>query len=174
MTRQEFIDNIQYWSELLEFCSDEGCNYCEDIYDSDQWNDSINDDVYEMARTSSWRTILDVLQGYDDLSGYDYYRRDDYGEWHGLDEDDFSSDLDAVNCNEYISRQHFPVPSFWLQLQFHIRIDFQKNIFERFSFCLADISLSEHLIDNVVSLDFIEIPQCHFLNAATSKIFSDC
>lgn len=90
MTRQEFIDNIQYWSELLEFCSDEGCNYCEDIYDSDQWNDSINDDVYEMAGTSSWRTILDVLQGYDDLSGYDYYRRDDYGEWHGLDEDDFS------------------------------------------------------------------------------------
>lgn len=90
MTRQEFIDNIQYWSELLEFCSDEDCNYCEDIYDSDQWNDSINEDVYEMARTSSWRTILDVLQGYDDLSGYDYYRRDDYGEWHGLDEDDFS------------------------------------------------------------------------------------
>ena len=96
MTRREFIDNIHYWSELLDFCSDTGCDYCDDIYDAEQWNSCIDDDVYEMARNSSWRTILDVLQGYDELSGYDYYRRDDYGEWHGLDEDDLSSYKDDI------------------------------------------------------------------------------
>ena len=96
MTRQEFIDNIHYWSELIEFCSDNGCNYCEDIYDSDAWNDYVNDDVAEMARHDGWRDILGVLQEYDELSGYDYYRRNDYGEWIGLDDDDFESYKDDV------------------------------------------------------------------------------
>ena len=96
MTRQEFIDNIHYWSELIEFCSDNGCDYCEDIYDSDAWNDYVNDDVAEMARNDGWRDILGVLQEYDELSGYDYYRRNDYGEWIGLDDDDFESYKDDV------------------------------------------------------------------------------
>lgn len=91
MTRQEFINNIHYWSELIEFCSDNGCNYCEDIYDSDAWNDYVNDDVAEMARNDGWRDIFGVLQVYDELYGYDYYRRNDYGEWIGLDGDDFES-----------------------------------------------------------------------------------
>lgn len=96
MTRQEFIDNIHYWSELIEFCSDNGCDYCEDIYDSETWNDYVDDDVAEMAGNDGWRVILDVLQGYDELSGYDYYRRNDYGEWIGLDDDDFESYKDDV------------------------------------------------------------------------------
>lgn len=96
MTRQEFIDNIHYWSELIEFCSDNGCDYCEDIYSSDAWNDYVDDDVAEMAGNDGWRVILDVLQGYDELSGYDYYRRNDYGEWIGLDDDDFESYKDDV------------------------------------------------------------------------------
>ena len=96
MTRQEFIDNIHYWSELIEFCSDNGCDYCEDIYSSDAWNDYVNDDVAEMARNTGWRDILGVLQEYDELSGYDYYRRNDYGEWIGLDDDDFESYKDDV------------------------------------------------------------------------------
>lgn len=96
MTRQEFIDDIRYWSDLIDFCSDNGCDYCEDIYDSDAWNDYVNDDVAEMARNDGWRDILSVLQGYDEISGYDYYRRNDYGEWIGLDDDDFESYKDDV------------------------------------------------------------------------------
>ena len=96
MTRQEFIDDIYYWSELIDFCSDNGCDYCEDIYDSETWNDYVDDDVAEMAINYGWRDILSALQGYDEISGYDYYRRNDYGEWIGLDHDDFEALKDDV------------------------------------------------------------------------------
>ena len=96
MTRQEFINDIQYWSELLEFCYDEECYICDDVYDSDQWNNSIDENVSEMAGNDSWRDILATLQDYENISGYDYYRRNDYGEWYALEDDDFDSYKDDV------------------------------------------------------------------------------
>ena len=91
MTRREFINDVQYWSDLLDFCSDEGCDYCEDVYSSDQWNDWIDDNMYDWARNNGWREILRILQDYDELTGYDYYRKDEYGDWYGLDDNDFES-----------------------------------------------------------------------------------
>lgn len=96
MTRQEFIDDVQYWSELIDFCYEEGCYVCEDVYTSDQRDDRIDEDVSEMMRHNSWRTILDTLQTYDDQSGYEYYSLDGYGDWIGLDDDDLASYKDDV------------------------------------------------------------------------------
>ena len=96
MTRQEFIDDVQYWSELIDFCYEEGCYVCEDVYTSDQRDDRIDEDVSEMMRNNSWRTILDTLQTYDDQSGYEYYSLDGYGDWIGLDDDDLASYKDDV------------------------------------------------------------------------------
>lgn len=31
MTRNDFLNDVTEWWELLDFCSDEGCNICEDI-----------------------------------------------------------------------------------------------------------------------------------------------
>ena len=96
MTRQEFIDYVTTWSDLLEFCYNENCYYCEDVYDSNQWNGCIDDEVGEIITNNNWREVLRILQEYDDLSGYDYYRKDDYGEWHELDDDDFDAYKDDV------------------------------------------------------------------------------
>lgn len=96
MTRQEFIDDITTWGDLFDFCSDEGCYICDGIYDSDDWNSCIDDEVYEIARNNTWRVVLSILQDYDDQSGYDYHARNDYGEWHGLDDDDFDAYKDDV------------------------------------------------------------------------------
>ena len=46
MTRNDFLNDVTEWWELLDFCSDEGCNICEDIIDSDQL------DEYVMERHS--------------------------------------------------------------------------------------------------------------------------
>ena len=89
MTRQEFIDSINYWGELIEFCYDNGCDYCDDLYDEDQWNRCVEDDAYEIIRNGSWRDVLSTLQDYENLSGYEFYRRDEYGERYGLDNNDF-------------------------------------------------------------------------------------
>ena len=96
MTRQEFIDDVQYWSELIDFCYEEGCYVCEDVYTSDQRDDRIDEDVSEMMRHNSWRAILDTLQTYDNQSGYEYYSLDGYGDWIGLDDDDLASYKDDV------------------------------------------------------------------------------
>ncbi len=96
MTRQDFIDDVQYWSELIDFCYEEGCYVCEDVYTSDQRDDRIDEGVSEMMRHNSWRTILDTLQTYDNQSGYEYYLLDGYGDWIGLDDDDFTSYKDDV------------------------------------------------------------------------------
>lgn len=97
MTRQDFIDYVGYWSELLDFCTEEGCYVCENIYSDASRNDFIEEDLYEMVRDMNWREVLNVLQGYDSNSGYDYYLKNDYGEFEGLnDDDDFVSYKDDV------------------------------------------------------------------------------
>ena len=90
MTRAEFIDEVQNWSELIDFCNDEGCNYCEDIYDDYQKDEYFDDQIVEMARNAEgWQDLLDSLRDIPD--GSDYYRRDDYGEWYAVDDDDFDN-----------------------------------------------------------------------------------
>lgn len=91
MTRQDFINDIECWCELIDFCNDEGCYECEDIYDSEQRDDFLNEEVENIARNETWREMLETLQGFADGSGYDYYIKDNYGDFVGLDDDDFDA-----------------------------------------------------------------------------------
>lgn len=91
MTRQDFINDIECWYELIDFCNDEGCYECEDIYDSEQRDDFLNEEVENIARNETWQEMLETLQGFADGSGYDYYRKDNYGDFVGLDDDDFDA-----------------------------------------------------------------------------------
>ena len=81
MTRQEFIDDVTTWWELIDFCNDEGCDICEYVYSSDVYDDLINEDLQEMVKHESWQSIYDWLE--DLPSGYDYY--DTYDDYVGLD-----------------------------------------------------------------------------------------
>ena len=36
MTRNDFLNDVTEWWELLDRCSDKGCYICKDIIDSDQ------------------------------------------------------------------------------------------------------------------------------------------
>lgn len=87
MTREEFIENVQSWNDLLQFCYDENCDYCEDVYDEDAKDDYFNNDIVDMARNAEdWRDLYRQLE--DIPTGYDYYICGDYG-WHGADDGDF-------------------------------------------------------------------------------------
>ena len=87
MTRSEFIDNITEWYELKDFCNTFDCDVCEDIYDDDDYDDCVEDDVRDVVGECSWREIRDCLC--DLPSGYDYYRRNGNLDYDGMGDDDF-------------------------------------------------------------------------------------
>lgn len=94
MTRQEFLDTVYSWNELLDFCYDE--NYdLEGLYDEDAKDDYFDNEMMEMARNeSNWRDLLDRLQ--DIPCGYEWYVIDDYYGFRGADDDDFEAYKDEV------------------------------------------------------------------------------
>ena len=90
MYRQDFIDNITSWSELLDFCYEYDCSQCEDVEDVDYYRDWINDSLVSWAREDTWRELLGRLQDLDEKDGYDYYVWDDYdGAYRPVDDSDF-------------------------------------------------------------------------------------
>ena len=89
MTREEF-EEIEDFSELLDFCNNYDCDIYNEIYDDDSYHDFIDEDIRDMVRWYSWEQIRNYL---DELPyGYDYYRRTDDG-WQGIDE---NSDFDYM------------------------------------------------------------------------------
>lgn len=88
MTRNEFLDTVNDWYELIEFCNDVGCSYCDDVYSEESMNDdkviwaikgspSLNSDcavlLREGFRSSKIRLLVteydaDTLLG--DIRGY--------------------------------------------------------------------------------------------------------
>ena len=95
MTRQEFINNVTSWSELIDFCANQDCDICEDIYSEEAKDDHYNDNLVEMARNSSdWEELLETLN--DIPYGYDYYIWSDYDGFSEASDDDFDLYKDDV------------------------------------------------------------------------------
>lgn len=92
MTRNEFLNDVTEWWELIDFCSDEGCTICEDIIDSDQLDEYVEGDIRDT--NYSWRDIRDLLS--EISTGYGYYRVNGCFDYDGMDEDDFDSYKDDV------------------------------------------------------------------------------
>lgn len=104
MTRQEFIDEVTMWSELIDFCYNENINFCNDVYSEDEKDDYFNNELVEMARKADdWRDLQSRLEDIPD--GCYYYINDDYGGFRGADDDDFDDHKDDIleymDDNEY-------------------------------------------------------------------------
>ena len=80
MTRQEFIDEIYDFYDLKDWCDENDCDACEDIYSQDEFDDYINEGLYDRARCDDWRDVLSWLENVP--TGYDFY--DTYN-WEGVD-----------------------------------------------------------------------------------------
>lgn len=92
MTRNDFLNNVTQWWELLDFCSDEGCNICEDIIDSDQLDECVEEDI--RGTNYSWRDIRESLLGIP--TEYCFYRINGSFNYDGMDETDFDNYKDGV------------------------------------------------------------------------------
>lgn len=95
MTRTQFIEEVNCWSELIGFCYDYECSYCDDVYDEDRKDDYFDSELVEYARNAdSWQDMLNYLQ--DIPTGGDYYIKDDYDDWREADDDDFCNYKDDI------------------------------------------------------------------------------
>lgn len=87
MTRQEFINDVTSFDELLDFCYENDCDVCEDIVSSETMDEYIWDEIRDWD--GSWEDLADALNGIS--QGYDWYRRDGSLDYVYMDDRDFDS-----------------------------------------------------------------------------------
>lgn len=90
MTRQEFIEEVTSFGDLIMFCQDNGIDICDDIYDADY----LNEIILDLARTSrNWLDLRDLVK--DIPTDSLYYREDGYGSYEDADYcfDDYKEDV---------------------------------------------------------------------------------
>ena len=91
MTKREFIRGITHWEYLLEFCYNEDCDICEDIYSASGIDRQIEQDLDDAMQSGmSWVEIRERLNGIV-VTEHRYYRNDGLMVYTGLNnEDDFA------------------------------------------------------------------------------------
>ena len=94
MTANEFLENVNDYYDLKDFCSDVGCEYCDDIVDEDTMDEDIEYALDEYRRDYNWKEIRDLLS--EIPPGYDWYRCNSSFDYDGLDDSDFDDSKDEV------------------------------------------------------------------------------
>jgi len=110
MTRDEFINDITTWDELIDVASEHGYDDLDNIIDSEHIRDRIQFRASDIDYGNDWECfanwVSDIPQGYD---YYEYY--ESYDEYNGLDDGNFDeykgNILDQMiedgymDCDEY-------------------------------------------------------------------------
>lgn len=61
MQRQEFINAITTWEDLVDFCEDHCIDTCDDIFDQDRMNDAIESALTRWSEEFHWFDLRDIL-----------------------------------------------------------------------------------------------------------------
>lgn len=94
MNANDFLENVNDYYELKEFCSEVGCEYCDCILDNGGLDEEVDYALGEYIRDYSWDEIRDLL---DEIPiGYEWYRRDSSFDYVGLDGSAFEDSKDEV------------------------------------------------------------------------------
>lgn len=92
MTRSEFIDCVYGWTGLKKFCSNKGCDYCDCIYDWEERDKRIDDNLDYYAWLRDWQSLRDNLNDIPDVGGWYYHADGDYWYiWKVADDDMFEA-----------------------------------------------------------------------------------
>ena len=83
MRREEFVNDITDWDDLVNFCREWGYdNYVENVYSDDSLDDVLDEFFSDMMSERRW---YDVKEAMDDIpQGYDWYYFD-WGDCYQLD-----------------------------------------------------------------------------------------
>lgn len=100
MTRQEFIDRVNDFEDLLYFCSNESLendlDWYYDIYGSDEMSERVEEDITEALNSNYWYDIRDMLNYIPDTG--DYFERGDTLAYNCIDNDFDQFKDDVLRC----------------------------------------------------------------------------
>ena len=96
MKRSEFADRIVYLSDLISFCIEEDCPVTDELMDADARDECIDSELMDYAREESWYEVQDWLNSLSASSEYDFWRKDEWGDWIGYDDSDIAAFEDDV------------------------------------------------------------------------------
>lgn len=93
MTRQEFIDNIDDYYELRDFCQENDSYEFDDIIDQDSFDEYVNDNIWN--NRYDWRDLQEWLNNIP--TGYYFYDViNGVFDAVGLSDENFESDKDEI------------------------------------------------------------------------------
>lgn len=102
MTRREFIETIEDFYDLKSFCDQGGISICDNVIDSEYYDEIIMDTIRDRGRFDTWQQAYHFLSGLPD--DFDHYIEDDYGDFDGATYQDFEDYkqlvLDYVDTHE--------------------------------------------------------------------------
>ena len=94
MTRDEFVNDVNTWWELKDFCMEHDCSVMDDFFDSDYLDEYLDREIEDWSQNMSWTTLRDKLNEIE--TGYDWYCWDGYGDIAPMDEDDLDYYKDDI------------------------------------------------------------------------------
>lgn len=74
MTRQEFIDDVNSFQDLIEFCRENNLDTCDDVIDGAWLNEYV---MRTITGYDTWTSVLEYLSRIP--AGFEYYRINGYG-----------------------------------------------------------------------------------------------
>jgi len=99
MTRQEFIDSITEWNELIDFCNDYDIySYVQDIYTDDQMAEHIEYNAEDFICENGWVCFRDYLN--DIREGHYFYKKTGEMEFEYMDDNDLARLKNEILENE--------------------------------------------------------------------------
>ena len=151
--RSDFINNVTDWRDIIEFCVNNDLDIPTTLYDNDELNDYIEDNLEELARNYYWTEVLDVLQNIP--QGLDFYikEEDSFMEFSPARQSDFNLIKNEIlehmdDINGWDEGEQEPDTSEESNQESENQEEFNIN---------TDISIDDFLISNVN--DFQKIMQ---------------
>lgn len=151
--RSDFINNVTDWRDIIEFCVNNDLDIPTTLYDNDELNDYIEDNLEELARNYYWTEVLEVLQNIP--QGCDFYIReeDSFMEFSPARQSDFNLIKNEIlehmdDINGWDEGEQEPDTSEESNQESENQEEFNIN---------TDISIDDFLISNVN--DFQKIMQ---------------
>lgn len=97
MVRDDFLEGIEDYSDLINFCNDNGIyDVLGDVCDDSEFCSLVDEDIRDSTRYDHWTDVRDMLSQLPTDSESGYYRRNGRLEYEELTDRDFESDKQYI------------------------------------------------------------------------------
>lgn len=97
MTKNQFVQEVTNWSELIDFCWINDFDFCSDVVSADDRDELICDHIRDfICGHFSWHELFLLLDQESSNMEFEYYRCNGILDFDGLEQEDFEWTLENV------------------------------------------------------------------------------